>query len=137
MAAVTVALAFAETAARFAPRPFLHVLPETAEAYAVAPGSITYADALTKIERLSAAYSASGYGHGYRVGLMLENRPAFFLHWFALNLLGASVVPLIPDLRPAELDYLIAHSGMVLAVGAAAHVPTLRRGRPPHSELVR
>ena len=31
---------------------------------------------------------------GHRVGLMLENRPAAFLHWFALNALGASVVPL-------------------------------------------
>ena len=31
----------------------------------------------------------SGYGVGHRVGLLLENRPAFFLHWLALNALGA------------------------------------------------
>ena len=47
---------------------------------------------------------------------MLENRPAVFVHWFALNRLGASVVPLNPDLRPAELAYLIQHSGICLAV---------------------
>ena len=26
-------------------------------------------------------YAAAGFGHGHRVGLQLENRPAFFLHW--------------------------------------------------------
>ncbi len=33
-------------------------------------------------------YADAGYGPGHRVGLLLENRPAFFLHWFALNALG-------------------------------------------------
>ena len=56
---------------------------------------------------------------------MLGNRPAAFLHWFALNGLGASVVPLNPDLRPAELDFLMAHSGICLAIGAANHTGTL------------
>jgi acyl-coenzyme A synthetase/AMP-(fatty) acid ligase len=70
-------------------------------------------------------YRAAGYGGGHRVGLMLENRPAAFLHWFALNGLGASVVPLNADLRPAEMDYLVSHSGICLAVGAQPHLCTL------------
>ena len=57
---------------------------------------------------------------------MLENRPAAFLHWFALNGLGVSVVPLNPDLRPGELDYLVQHSGICLAVGAHVHTGALR-----------
>ena len=52
---------------------------------------------------------------------MLDNRPAFFFHWLALNACHASVVPLNPELRPAELDYLATHSGLVLAVAAPAH----------------
>ena len=31
-----------------------------------------------EVERLRAAYARAGYGHGHRVGLLLENRPAFF-----------------------------------------------------------
>ena len=58
----------------------------------------------------------AGYGHGHRAGLLLENRPAFFLHWFALNALGVSVVPINPDLRAAELEYLAGHSEIALAV---------------------
>ena len=66
-------------------------------------------------------YRAAGYGAGDRAGLMLENRPDFFLHWFALNACGASVVPLGAGLRPAELDYLVGHSGLRLVVTAGVH----------------
>ena len=98
--------------------PFLHVLPETAGHYGIGPGPLTYADAAGEVDRLAHRYASAGYGIGHRVGLMLQNRPAMFLHWFALNRLGVSVVPLNPALRPAELSYLIQHSGMCLAVCA-------------------
>jgi acyl-CoA synthetase (AMP-forming)/AMP-acid ligase II len=124
--AETVAAAFAETAATCPRQPFLCVLPETAHAYGIAPGTITYGDAFARVARLRATYAAAGYGTGHRIGLMLENRPAFFLHWLALNGLGAGVVPLNPDLRPAELDYLVRHSDIVLGVAAAPHLDRLR-----------
>ncbi|MBW4090899.1 MAG: ATP-dependent acyl-CoA ligase [Proteobacteria bacterium] len=122
----SVAATFAATAARLPERVFLVVLDETARAYGIEPGSICYADAAAVVARLAAAYRAAGYGTGHRIGLMLENRPAFFLHWLALNGLGAGVVPLNPDLRPAELDYLVHHSGIVLGVAAAPHAEALR-----------
>ena len=66
---------------------------------------------------------------------MLDNRPDFFLHWLALNACGVSVVPLNPDLRPAELDYLIAHSGLSRIVFAEPHRPAAEAAiaRAPHS----
>ena len=111
---------FAATAAAHGEKSFLAVLPETADAYRIVPGEIPYADALAEIERLQRAYRAAGFGPGHRVGLLLENRPSFFLHWFALNALGASVVPINPDLRSAEIEYIIGHSEMVAAVAIAA-----------------
>lgn len=69
----------------------------------MAAGETAYAAAQSEIVRLRGAYAAAGYGHGHRVGLLLENRPAFFRHWFALNGLGVSVVPINADLRAAEL----------------------------------
>ena len=63
-----------------------------------------------------AAYARASYGAGHRVGLLLDNRPTFFLHWFALNGLGVSVVPINADLRAAELEYLVGHSEIALAV---------------------
>jgi acyl-CoA synthetase (AMP-forming)/AMP-acid ligase II len=126
----TVAARFAATAQAHAARPFLLVLPETAAAYGIASGTITYGEAAARIADLCGAYQAGGYGAGHRVGLMVENRPSFFLHWLALNALGASVVPLNPDLRPAECDYLVRHSEIVLGVAAAPHVAALRAVAP-------
>ena len=122
----TVAAAFEESAVQFAQRPFLCVLPETADIYRVASGELLYADARARIAALRAAYAAAGYGHGHRVGLLLENRPAFFLHWFALNGLGVSVVPINAELRAAELEYLIGHSEIALAVALPSRREALK-----------
>ena len=131
----TVAAAFESAASRFAALPFVAVLAETAAAYGIAAGETSYAAALQRIVALRAAYADAGYGHGHRVGLLLDNRPSFFLHWFALNGLGASVVPINADLRAAELEYLIGHSEIVLAVAlpgrhADLHAAALAADRP-------
>ena len=48
--AQTVFGAFAESAARWPDRPFLNVLPETAEIYGIDTGEITYAEALKTVQ---------------------------------------------------------------------------------------
>jgi len=58
---------------------------------------------------------------------MLENRPAFFCHWLALNALGVSVVPINPEWRCAELEYLVAHSEIRVAVVPLERIEDLRR----------
>lgn len=122
----TVYQAFRDTAARYGAQPFLCILPETAQAYGITAGELSYAQAAESIEALRAAYARAGYGHGHRAGLLLENRPAFFLHWFALNALGVSVVPINPDLRAAELEYLTGHSEIALAVALPERHADLR-----------
>ncbi|WP_246806646.1 AMP-binding protein [Neopusillimonas maritima] len=116
MSTKTVYDAFCQTAAQWPNNAFLCVMPETARHYDIQAGEITYQAARKSIEALKQAYQNAGYGHGHRVGLLLENRPAFFLHWFALNALGVSVVPINADMRAAELTYLIGHSEICLAV---------------------
>jgi acyl-CoA synthetase (AMP-forming)/AMP-acid ligase II len=112
----TVYREFANVASKFPERPFQWVVEETAAAYGIAAGPITYGDTLGRIEFLRARYVQAGYGVGCRVILALENRPEYFMHWYALNGLGASVVPVNPDLRHAELVYMIGHAEPRLAV---------------------
>jgi acyl-CoA synthetase (AMP-forming)/AMP-acid ligase II len=123
----TVAALFDQAAARWGDRPFLDILPETGEKYAIPARPISYSEAEAAITAAASRYRAAGWGIGHRVGLMLENRPEVFFHWFALNGLGVSVVPLNPELRDAELDYLIAHSELRLAVVAPTHCERLQR----------
>jgi acyl-CoA synthetase (AMP-forming)/AMP-acid ligase II len=114
----TVFTTFEQAARAWADRPWLSVMPETAAAYEIGAGNISFAEALSQVLRLHDAYAEAGYGPGLRVGLLLENRPVFFLHWFALNALGCSIVPLNPDLRIIELSYMIEHSelGAIVAI---------------------
>ncbi len=118
---------FAATAQAVPERPFMNVLPETAEVYGIESGELTYGASLKKVEAKAEAYREAGYGKGHRVGLLLENRPTFLIHWLALNRLGASLVPINPDLRAAELAYLVEHSEMCLAVGLETRRPDLEK----------
>lgn len=128
--------AFRASARRWADRPFLKIVQDTAQRYDRPPGVHTYAETEEQVERLVAHYRACGLGAGRRVALLLENRPEFLHHWLALNALGASVVPLNTDWGAAELEYVLAHSEacMVIALeaGREALVSALAdMARPP------
>ena len=100
----------------FPDRPLFEVLPETAAIYGIDAGEISYRDVAAAAAELASRFRSAGYRRGHRVGLLLENRPAFFITWFALNALGVSAVPINPDLRSGELEYIIGHSEMVAMV---------------------
>ncbi|MCR9134780.1 MAG: AMP-binding protein [Alphaproteobacteria bacterium] len=123
----TVFDAFAKTAHRFPDRPMLNVLPSTANVYGISSGEMTYADALARVDELTGMLTDAGYGTGMRVGLLLENRPEFFLLWLALNRIGASAVPINPDLRLAELTFLIGHCEPALIIAMAPRQDELRK----------
>ncbi len=125
MSAQSVYEMLAESAGRWPDRPVLNVLPGTAKVYGIEPGETTFADARARIDTLARDLVAAGYGEGMRVALLLENRPAFFVYWLALNSIGASVVPINPDLRAAELEYLIGHAEPALIVAIEPRVQEL------------
>jgi acyl-CoA synthetase (AMP-forming)/AMP-acid ligase II len=113
--------AFERTAQRNGAKPFLD------------PPGLSYADCLERIRALAAAYRAKGYGRGHRVALRLGNHPEFLLHFLALNSLGASIVPLNPDYRKAELDYVLRHSEacVVIDEALAKNLSGLPKASPP------
>jgi acyl-CoA synthetase (AMP-forming)/AMP-acid ligase II len=118
---------FCATASRQPDAEFLFVEEQTAQAYGLVAGAIRWGEAAAKVAELRHIYSKAGYGHGHRIGLLLENRPAFLFHWFALNAIGASVVPINAEMRAAELEYLIGHSEICLAVVLPERADDLHR----------
>lgn len=98
----TVFSAFERTARAHGAKPFLQVFPEKIER--------SYAQALELVGEIAIRYRRAGYRPGHRIALRLPNCPEFLLHFLALNSLGVSVLPLNPELRPAELDYVLGHS---------------------------
>lgn len=121
----TIWQAFAASASRYPDRPLFNVMGETAGIYGIAPGETGYQQVHEQVTVLAAALQQEGYGPGYRVMLLLENRPEFFVWLLALNRIGASVVPVNPDLRHAELTYMTGHSEPSLIVAIAARCADL------------
>jgi acyl-CoA synthetase (AMP-forming)/AMP-acid ligase II len=118
----TVFSAFERTAAAHAARPFLE-MPSWNVKY-------TYAEALQRVRDVAERYQARGYRRGHRVGLKLETRPEFLLHFLALNSLGVSVLPLNPDYRAAELEYVLGHSEASAVVTAQNLEDPPQPGKP-------
>jgi acyl-CoA synthetase (AMP-forming)/AMP-acid ligase II len=80
-----------------------------------------------QVDAIAQRLTRAGYGAGHRVMVLLENRPAFFLWFLALNRIGASIVPVNPDLRAAELTYMIGHAEPALAVAISDRAPDLEK----------
>jgi acyl-CoA synthetase (AMP-forming)/AMP-acid ligase II len=114
----TVFSAFEQTASAHPRRPFLLAYPQRVE--------LDYGTALERVGAIARRYRARGYRKGHRVGLKLPNSPEFLLHFLALNSLGASVLPLNPDYRSAELEYVLSHSeaGAVIETASLEDPPT-------------
>jgi acyl-CoA synthetase (AMP-forming)/AMP-acid ligase II len=111
--------AFARARERYHDRPFIHIP-------AGCPGGpldLTYGEAGTAVERVAAGYRHVGYGKGHHVALLLDSRAEFFLHWLALNAVGATVIPLGADLGAEESGHVLQHGDVDLLV----HLPE-RRG---------
>jgi len=117
--------AFATSCASYPDKPFLYVAESVAATYDLNAGEIAYGEMRAEVERLSERYRAGGYGGSHRVGLMLDNRPAFIAHWFALNAIGASVVPINSELSAPEQAYLLELSEVCLVLYAAEHAASV------------
>lgn len=120
-------LAFKHTARQFPDNDFLHIPASARKHYARAEAlTVRYGEMLAWIDEQVALYRDAGYGKGMRVALLMENRPEFFVHFFALNALGVSVVPLNADARAHDIAYVAEHSEIVLAVGIESTLDLLR-----------
>ena len=118
--AATVYEKLLETARRFPDNDLLVVPGWLRERWQLPQSSWSYRETVRAVDELAQKYRQAGYGTGHRVALLLENRPAHFFHWLALNSLGASKVPLNPDYQGDEARYVLEHSEAQLVVAHAS-----------------
>ena len=123
--AETVFALFEEASARAPGGACLCAPPMAGRPYHPEGVEIDYRTARDRVAALRARYRAAGYGPGHRVALLLENRPAFHLHWWALNAAGAGIVPINPAYRQDETVWLIDHSESALIVSVPERVAAL------------
>ena len=132
----TVFDAFAATAAAAPDHAFLCAPPSADRAYHPAGVEYSFGQVLGHVKTQRDRYAAAGYGHGHRVAILMENRPEFFFHYLALNVLGVGVVPVNPDYRHDELAYLLDHSEADLAVALPGRIGDLEAAAQERKALL-
>ncbi|MFK7730422.1 MAG: AMP-binding protein [Pseudomonadales bacterium] len=118
---------FERTHQQAADRPFLHIPAIAAKAYSSQAIDLSYGEAYSKVSSCRDLYSAHGIRRGQRVALLLENRAEFFIHWLALNGVGASVVPINGEMPAEEIRYFLEHSESVAVVSIPEKVELLEQ----------
>ncbi len=104
------------TVAKHGERPAYAVPPMAGRAYHPQGWEITWRETLRAVEEKKKIYARAGFGRGHRVAMLFDQRPEFFFHYYALNALGAGVVPINPDYRHDEIRYVVEHSEASLAL---------------------
>lgn len=78
--------------------------------------TITYAEMEERVGRLAGGLRGLGVGPGSIVGLLAYNSAAFLETMFAVNRLGAALMPINWRLAPPEVRYIVDHSEAVALV---------------------
>ncbi len=118
---------FIRTTQRAEDKPFLQVPYLAAKSYSDTAVNQSYGQTLQFVTDLIRQYQSKGYGAPMRIGLVLENRPDFFVHWLALNALGCSVLPISAASQLDEIAYFLEHGEPVLVVTIPERVDLLER----------
>jgi fatty-acyl-CoA synthase len=102
-------------------------VPE-AEALQFGDRTLTYRQLDQEVDRYAGALRDLGVTKGDRVCLMSVNTDLFVYAFYAVQRLGAILVPVNPASAPPEIDHLVADSGAKLLLVAAPLVDRVRRG---------
>jgi acyl-coenzyme A synthetase/AMP-(fatty) acid ligase len=131
----SISAGFEITAAACASRDFLHVPADACRDYADGSLTISYGEAIARIDVLASRLQAAGYGPGHRVAVALDNRPEFFLYFLALAKAEVSIVPLNAAMSVPELAFVLGHADAALAVTHQGHAAHIRAALPDTTRL--
>src|SRR5215813_10810310 len=93
--------------------------------------TITYGQLYAEIERFARALIAWGLAPGERVGLFLDNCPAFVVAYLGTHLAGGVVVLVNTQYRQVELQHIMTDAGVQMCVTSASGMGELLRLEVP------
>ncbi|MGI9522984.1 MAG: AMP-binding protein [Hyphomicrobiaceae bacterium] len=115
-----------EAARRYAPNPFLMVPRDPSRHYDPEGRTESFATFAQKVNSTVEDLRATGYGHGHRIAVLLENRVECAVAKFACATCGITWVPINPDYRPAEIAYILQDSQIDMAMAVPERETVLR-----------
>ena len=96
---------------------------------------LTYAAFGLKVRQLAAYLASEGVQPGQTVAVMLSNCTEFLQSWFAINLIGAVMVPVNVLYSPDELAYLLQNAQCIGLITEPGFVDKYRAVQPDCPEV--
>ncbi len=72
--------------------------------------SLTYSLMLERIEEVQCVLEKQGIKKGDRVAILGSNQPNWGISYFAITMMGAIAVPILPDFHENEIENVVNHS---------------------------
>ena len=70
----------------------------------------TYAELETEVRRVAGLLRQLGLKEGNKIGILSSNMPNWGIAFFAVSMIGAIAVPVLPDFSSAEIENIFKHS---------------------------
>ena len=111
-----------ELAFRLGEKPLHEYLWQNAIEYADQPGYIFYGNSITwkqlshATRRFATFLQDKGIKKGDRLALYMQNCPQYIIGHYAIQMLGATVVPLNPMYKESELEYFINEADIKVVI---------------------
>ena len=94
-------------------------------AYVYYGNNLTWSQLQDDTGRLAQFLKDQGVGKGDRIALFMQNCPQYLIGHYAIQMLGAIVVPLNPMYKEAELEYLINEADIKAVIAGQELYPTM------------
>lgn len=70
----------------------------------------TYAELETEVRKVAGLLRQLGLKEGEKIGILSSNMPNWGIAFFAVSMIGAIAVPVLPDFSSAEIENILKHS---------------------------
>ncbi|MGE4510224.1 MAG: AMP-binding protein [Sulfurimonadaceae bacterium] len=71
---------------------------------------LTYAQMAQQVSKMSLLLQEHGIRKGDKVAILSENMPNWGVAYLSISIIGAVVVPILPDFHPSEVKHILRHS---------------------------
>lgn len=104
-------------------------------AYIFYGNNITWSKLNEDVDKLAHFLKSKGVIKGERIALYMQNCPQYLVGHYAIQKLGATVVPLNPMYKEAELDYLINEASVKAVIAGQELYPRIESLRDKSTSL--
>ncbi|MDD3817673.1 MAG: AMP-binding protein [Thiovulaceae bacterium] len=96
---------------------------------------LTYAQMAQQVSKISLLLQEHGIRKGDKVALLSENMPNWGVAYLSISIIGAIVVPILPDFHPSEVKHILRHSEAKGVFVSLKYYATIEESHAPELEF--